>query len=165
MRQPRRRKGIAVAEQAAPVREREWYADGLRFSCTRCGSCCTGPPGAVWFNAEEGKAIADLLGLDEAAFLKRFARRLEGRWSLRERETEHGHDCIFLDRSDPGGRTGCRIHPVRPTQCRTWPFWPENLITQRSWTSAKLATPCPGMDEGRLVPIEQIRIQRDAVRG
>lgn len=165
MRRPARRRGIAVAEQTAPVKEREWYADGLRFSCTRCGNCCTGPPGAVWFNEDEGKAMAALLDLDEATFRRRYARRIEGKWSLKERETEFGYDCIFLDRSGPDGRTGCRIHPARPTQCRTWPFWPENLIWRRSWQTAKLTTPCLGMDHGRLVPIEEIRIQRDAVRG
>ena len=41
----------------------EWYADGLRFSCTQCGNCCTGPPGAVWFNEDEGKAMADKVGV------------------------------------------------------------------------------------------------------
>ena len=25
-----------------------WYADGLRFTCTQCGNCCTGQPGFVW---------------------------------------------------------------------------------------------------------------------
>ena len=24
-----------------------WYNDGLRFTCTRCGHCCTGEPGFV----------------------------------------------------------------------------------------------------------------------
>jgi Fe-S-cluster containining protein len=154
-----------VAEPGAPVKEREWYAEGLRFACTRCGNCCTGPPGAVWFNEEEGRAMADLLCLDEATFRRRFARRIEGKWSLKERETGHGYDCIFLDRGDPKGRTSCRVHSARPTQCRTWPFWPENLISQRAWQTAKLTTPCLGMDHGRLVRIEEIRRQRDAVRG
>src|SRR5947208_1066324 len=39
-----------------------WYADGLRFRCTRCGNCCTGPPGVVWVNDAEIHAIAQLRG-------------------------------------------------------------------------------------------------------
>ena len=59
---------------APPTDEQEWYADGLRFQCTGCGNCCTGPPGTVWFTEEEGRAIAASLGLDEATFLRRFVR-------------------------------------------------------------------------------------------
>jgi Fe-S-cluster containining protein len=150
----------AVSEQT-----REWYADGLRFACTQCGNCCTGPPGAVWFSEEEGRAMAERLGLDDAEFRNRYARRIRGRWSLIERETEQGYDCIFLDRESVPGKAVCAIYEARPTQCRTWPFWPENLDTPHSWRSIKLSTPCPGMDQGRLVPIEKIRMLRDDMAG
>lgn len=141
----------------------EWYADGLRFSCTQCGNCCTGPPGAVWFTPAEGRAIAARLGLEEAAFLRDYAHRIGGRWSLIERETEHGFDCIFLDRTSVPGKAICGIYEARPTQCRTWPFWTENLRTRRHWEAVKRVTPCPGMNSGKLVTIDQIRIQRDAL--
>lgn len=140
----------------------EWYAEGLRFSCTQCGNCCTGPPGAVWFTADEGRAIAQQLGITEAAFYEQYAHKIDARWSLTERETEHGFDCIFLDRTTNPGKAACSIYHARPTQCRTWPFWPENLRSRRVWQAVKRNTPCPGMDTGKLVPIEQIRIQRDA---
>ena len=39
-----------------------WFKDGLRFTCTRCGKCCTGPPGFVWVNDEEVAAIAEYIG-------------------------------------------------------------------------------------------------------
>ena len=138
----------------------EWYSDGLRFSCTQCGNCCTGPPGVVWFDEAEGKAIAALLGIPEPQFYEQYARRVDGRWSLEENHTEHGFDCIFLKRE--GGRAGCSVYEARPAQCRTWPFWPEMLQSKRAWITAKKRTPCPGMDAGRLVPLQQIRIQRDA---
>ena len=150
---------------AGPGPGEEWYADGLRFACTQCGNCCTGPPGAVWINDEEARAITTHLDLGLPRFRRRFARRLDGHWSLTERQTEHGYDCVFLDRDSEPGRTRCLVHPVRPLQCRTWPFWPENLHTPRSWKSTKLATPCPGMDSGPLVRIEEIRVQRDAMAG
>ncbi len=142
---------------------REWFADGLRFECTQCGNCCTGPPGYVWFNEEEGRAMAQALELSESAFHDMYARR-EGhppRWSLRERKTEHGYDCIFLDRQSIPGKAICGIYEARPTQCRTWPFWPENLRSESTWDRVKRATPCPGMNRGKLFPVEHIRIQRD----
>lgn len=144
----------------------EWYADGLRFACTMCGNCCSGPPGFVWFNEAEGLAMAQKLGVEEAEFYRRYARRIEGRWSLREIASKaHGLSCVFLDRESKPGKAICSLYEARPTQCRTWPFWPENLSSLGQWERVKRTVPCPGMDSGKLVPIESIRIQRDAVIG
>ena len=33
----------------------------------------------------------------------------------------------------------CTVYPVRPLQCRTWPFWPENLSSKQSWDHAASA--------------------------
>ena len=41
----------------------EWYAGGLRFECTMCGSCCTGAPGFVSFTPDEARNIAEHLGI------------------------------------------------------------------------------------------------------
>jgi Fe-S-cluster containining protein len=143
----------------------EWYSQGLRFNCTQCGNCCTGPPGAVWFSAEEGRAIALKLGVTEELFYSQYAHQIRGRWSLKEVQINRRFDCIFLDRTTIPGKAICSIYESRPGQCRTWPFWPENLTSKRIWESVKRCTPCPGMDQGKLVPIEQIRIQRDKKTG
>jgi Fe-S-cluster containining protein len=142
--------------------EAPWYAGGLRFECTQCGNCCTGPPGYVWFDEEEGRALARALGVAEETFHRRYARRLNGRWSLRERRTEHGHDCVFLDRRSENGKALCRVYDARPAQCRTWPFWPENLSSPDDWSAARRATPCPGMDQGTLISVEGIRLRLEA---
>jgi Fe-S-cluster containining protein len=144
------------------TRDAEWYADGLRFQCTQCGNCCTGPPGVVWIEDDEADAIAGRLGLSAAVFRDRYMRRVNGRWSLKEHLTDFGYDCIFLDRNTVPGKTTCTVHAERPAQCRTWPFWPENLQSPEAWDATKRATPCPGMDTGPLVPVESIRVQRDA---
>ena len=137
--------------------QREWYAGGLRFRCTECGNCCTGPPGAVWFNDDEAVTMAEALGMTEAAFRKKFARKLNAGWSLNERKTAHGFDCIFLDRETDPGEARCRIYQARPTQCRTWPFWPENVESKDTWDATKHHTPCPGMDKGTLYSADEIR--------
>jgi len=140
----------------------EWYAGGLRFACTSCGNCCTGPEGAVWVDEREIEVLAARLGLEPHVFVERYTRRLGRRRSLTERRTEHGFDCIFLDRTSVPGKAICGVYEARPTQCRTWPFWPELLESPEAWEQARRDTPCPGMGQGPLIPIEQIRISRDA---
>jgi Fe-S-cluster containining protein len=135
-----------------------WYAGGLRFTCTQCGNCCTGGPGAVWFTADEGVKIAERLGVSFETFLERWTRRIGARRSFLERRSEHGFDCIFLTRSPDRPGATCSIYDLRPTQCRTWPFWPELLESPEAWAEAKRRTPCPGMGEGRLHGFTEIRI-------
>jgi hypothetical protein len=138
----------------------EWYADGLAFNCTRCGNCCTGPPGYVYFTEEEGRAMAKRVGLSVKAFYKRYAHRVGGRWSLDERYNPavRGYDCVFLTRDD-AGLAGCSLYEDRPTQCRTWPFWPDNIRSPRTW--AETARTCPGVNLGKVYTVDEIRIIRD----
>lgn len=144
----------------------EWYADGLRFECTQCGNCCTGAPGYVWFDDDEAQAMADFVGVDKREFYQKYTKRKMGRWTLDEVLYQRKkYDCVFLER-DENGRGKCSIYEVRPTQCRTWPFWASNLSSPREW--AQSAQGCPGMklpDQkgasggGQFVPIEKIRIE------
>ena len=53
------------------------------------------------------------------------------------------------------GSQGCMVYPVRPRQCRTFPFWSENLKDAAAWEA--LRPGCPGIGEGRLFPSEEIR--------
>jgi Fe-S-cluster containining protein len=138
-----------------------WYADGLGFQCTQCGNCCSGPPGAVWFSLEEEEAMAAHLGLEIEAFRQQYTRRVGRGRSLGEKVVDGGHDCIFLDRETRPGKAVCSIYPVRPLQCRTWPWWPENLTSRRAWEATKKRVPCPGMDSGKVHRYHQIRIERD----
>jgi Fe-S-cluster containining protein len=137
-----------------------WYGDGLHFTCQQCGNCCTGPSGYVWFNEEEGRAMATYLGISESAFYRHYARKARGKWSLKEVKRRGQYDCVFLD-WDGRGKALCQIYPVRPTQCQTWPFWPENLQSPEAWNEA--AKDCPGMRHGKdFIPVEQIRILCDS---
>jgi Fe-S-cluster containining protein len=94
------------------------------------------------------------LGLPQADRLdKRYFRRAGLRHSLREKPDG---DCIFLKRE--GGATICAIYPVRPTQCRTWPFWSHNLRSPNVWNGAHQK--CPGMGTGRHHDFDQIEALR-----
>jgi uncharacterized protein len=123
-----------------------WYKDGLRFECTRCGKCCSGFPGFVWVNDDEALAIAEYLELPLDEVLGLYTRLFDNRRSLRDRLS---NDCIFYD-----AEMGCTIYPVRPRQCRTWPFWESNVRTQKTWEAAQIR--CPGAGHGELIPSEEI---------
>lgn len=134
---------------------------GLRFECTMCGNCCTGPTGYVMFTPDEAEAMAARLGVSQRVFHQRYSRDTpEGR-SLREVKTEFGYDCVFLDRSTVPGKAVCSLYSDRPLQCRTWPFWKENLNTERDWRKA--ARTCPGINNGPAHTPELIRLTRDRI--
>ena len=124
----------------------EWYQNGLRFRCTRCGNCCTGAPGYVWVDDEEIAAIARHRGelIEEIRSLA--TREVGRRRSLREKVNG---DCVFYDSA-----SGCTIYPVRPRQCRTWPFWESNVVTPEAWQAT--CEVCPGAGQGELIPAEEI---------
>jgi Fe-S-cluster containining protein len=148
-----------------------WYApDGLAFTCTCCGNCCTGGPGYVWMSSEEVDRLAAHLGLSRAKTLKEHCRTIGGRVSLKEHRTAEGNfDCTFL-KEIPGDptKTGslslpkrvCGIYAVRPLQCRTWPFWDGNLASRENWDRA--GRRCPGMNTGKHYTPERIEALRDA---
>ena len=139
---------------------REWYADGLRFECTQCGACCTGPPGYVHFTDDEAEAMARELGVTTAEFLDRYTVDAPAGRSLAEVRTERGHDCVFLDRGSVPGKGVCRVYGARPLQCRTFPWWPSNLTSPKAWRS--IGRQCEGVGRGAFVPVEEIRVQRRA---
>lgn len=123
-----------------------WYRDGLRFTCTRCGNCCTGAPGYVWVDPQEIERLAEVVGLSIEDFGARYLRRVGQRISLIERPNG---DCIFWD-----GEAGCTVYEGRPTQCRTWPFWPDTIETPEDWEA--LREGCPGAGHGQWFSVEQI---------
>jgi hypothetical protein len=135
-----------------------WYCDGLRFACEQCGGCCSGAPGYVFVTGEEIGKIAAFLGRPGKGLTKEHLRRVGIRHSLTE-DSRTG-DCCFLQRRD--GRLSCRIYPVRPLQCRTWPFWESNLRSPDHWASA--ADGCPGINQGPHFAFVQIQIRRNARR-
>ena len=59
---------------SVPQRKSPWYRDGLAFTCTRCGDCCTGSPGYVWVTLEEMRRIAEYRHESVEAFAERFVR-------------------------------------------------------------------------------------------
>lgn len=133
-----------------------WYQQGLRFTCTQCGNCCTGAAGWVFVNQEEIEKIAAFIGREGKGLGPEHLRRVGKRYSLTE--DKKSGDCCFL--KTVGGKRICTIYPVRPLQCRTWPFWDSNLHSPDDWAEA--AEGCPGMNTGHHHQFVQIEIRRTA---
>lgn len=129
----------------------KWYAAGLHFECTGCGTCCSGPgEGYVWITKPEVKFLAEHLQLSIEDTHKKYLRRVITRHSIIEHPNTK--DCIFLSNAE--NCFGCSVYPVRPNQCRTWPFWDINLQNSDMWNSAAMT--CPGINRGKLYSFEEI---------
>ena len=130
-----------------------WYKKGLRFQCTGCGACCSKEPGYVWLSAAEIHAIADHLQISKEEFLRRYTRSIFGRISLLENKITF--DCVFLKDNK------CQIYSARPMQCRTFPWWKENLESPAAWRET--AVRCEGIDhaDAPVVSFEAIEAEKN----
>jgi len=139
-----------------PVNKQEnknkWYVAGLHFECVQCGACCAGPSaGYIWVTRPEIKIIADFLKMPVGQVRENYLKRVGFRTTIIEQPSTK--DCVFLRKSDD--KKICVIYPVRPRQCRSWPFWPSNLKSPDTWN--KTAQKCPGINHGRFYQLGEIK--------
>jgi len=113
----------------------KWYDKGLFFKCIQCGKCCTGFPGFIWILKDEIKTISSFLHIKESKFFKKYTKIICNKISLKE--ILPSYDCIFLKNKK------CSIYKVRPLQCKTSPFWPQNMISKKAWED-NIEKHCPG---------------------
>src|SRR6476469_2030180 len=73
-----------------------WYAEGLKFTCSQCGNCCTGGPGFVWISREEIRRLAEFLRITPEETVEKYCRKIDGKFSLKESRNRGSYDCIFL---------------------------------------------------------------------
>src|SRR5204862_3989017 len=80
-----------------PTGKKPWFAEGLDFTCSQCGNCCTGGPGFVWVTEDEIRKAAEHLQLTITDFKKQYCRKIGGKTSFKEIRRPNGnHDCVFL---------------------------------------------------------------------
>lgn len=139
--------GAASDQDSSSEGSQPWFRDGLNFTCTQCGDCCTGAPGVVWVTDEELQEIALLLDKPIGEIRLFHTRLVRGRVSLTEYQNG---DCTFFD---PRTRH-CKVYKSRPIQCRTWPFWNSHLKTEESWQ--RVCDVCPGAGTGTFFSLEQV---------
>jgi len=130
------------------MQDPNFYKNGLKFECQGSGKCCTshGEYGFVFLTLEDRKRIAKQLKISTLQFTKNYCQKNKGLFHLRE---DLGNpDCLFLKNKR------CSIYSARPTQCRTWPFWPE-VLNAKTWRK-DVASFCPGVGKGKLHSKEEI---------
>jgi len=117
-----------------------WYADGVRFECQLTGRCCTnhGEHAYVYLKPQDERRLARHFQISLRWMRRRYTQLMDG-WRILKNT---GTACIFLD----GKR--CSVHAARPVQCRTWPFWRENLDPE-VWRREVIGF-CAGVGRGRL---------------
>ena len=127
----------------------KFYSGGLRFECTRCSNCCRHEPGYVFLTASDVKHIAKATKTSKDQVIEKFCRTVRigvaERLSLQEKEN---FDCIFWEED------GCIIYKHRPVQCKTYPFWSANIISQEVWD--QVGKSCPGVNQGPLYTKDEI---------
>ena len=123
---------------------RYFFDAGIRFECLRCGTCCTGDPGIIRISMPEIRALGDFLKMPIMDLTRMHLRPIDTGFSIAE---ETDGRCRFYDK-------GCRIYPVRPLQCRTYPFWFSRMRSFLQWE--KTMEQCPGIGNGPLYSRESI---------
>lgn len=116
--------------------------DGFDFifdpgACEICpGHCCCGETGNVWVNQQDISRIRGFLHMSSIDFMERYLRRVDNRFSCKEHVVEQGLECVFFQ----GAEHKCSIYAVRPSGCRSYPFW-DHFKTHAD----QLVKECPGI--------------------
>lgn len=135
----------------------------MKFECQEScgGKCCKIP---------KGKALFIFLTWADRMKLAKFLRKPMNKFAQRSsfshtrfgREGFHWHlkqtsdQCQFLTKAGK-----CGVYEARPTQCKTWPFWPENMAPE---TQEMFMKECPGIGVGPELPIETVNAQLEEQR-
>ena len=143
---------------------RPWWMDGVPFACQAdCGRCCDDPGGIVYLRQEDAQKLANHHNLSVKDWLERDCRQtLDGRYILNS--DQYTDVCIYLDENKK-----CTVYQSRPAQCKSYPFWAENVRSDRSWK--RTVKECPGLGAEDMIIIDgntigtKIIEDRDATRG
>ena len=123
--------------------DKEIFEKGINFECQGSSNCCVsrGSYGYVYLSKKDLTRIAKYLNLTTDLFKKNYCEYSDGYLHLRELNING--NCQFLKNNK------CSIYAARPIQCRTWPFWKENMNAKK-WKK-ELIDFCPGIGKGRLI--------------
>ncbi len=143
----------------------------MKFECQEScgGKCCKVPqdrPTFVFLTSEDRSRLFKFMGGIEGVDVQDYAVKLPFNWTRFTKRKGYqwvllqpNHKCVFLD--DKGK---CKVYEARPTQCRTFPFWPEIFRDHKEWEA--FTEYCPGIGKGKeFTPhmiIEKFREQIEA---
>lgn len=111
------------------------------FHCRCCGACCRIKDGIVRVSEAEVARIAAFLGMSESVFIECETELAPDRRSLMLKSRPDG-SCAYLTAGNL-----CRINPVKPDKCRTFPF---------EWLNPDSAAICPELLTGEnAIPVRE----------
>lgn len=91
--------------------------------------------------------MAAALDISIEEFVEKYTRLVDGEISLKEHP--RNYDCVFLRDNK------CLVYNARPRQCRTFPFWSENLRSKEAWEETRER--CEGInDQAPIIPLDTI---------
>lgn len=148
------------SDNVVPMSSSASFSKLVQFSCTACGRCCRvnkelggSSRIRVHLNEKEVAAIANHMNISKAEFKNEFTEvhnDIPDHGPLLTLKTQvspfvEGHSnesahCVLFDSTT----NRCRAYSVRPTQCRTYPFWPQFMTGAADW-NAEAAHQCEGM--------------------
>jgi Fe-S-cluster containining protein len=125
---------------------KQFFQDGIRFECQGDGKCCVtrGRYGYVYLSFNDRLRLAAHFHISLTEFTTKYVRKIDGFYELKYTDK----DCPFLEDNK------CTVYASRPWQCRTWPFWPENMDSD-VWMN-EVVPSCPGVGRGRLFSAAEI---------
>lgn len=137
----------------------------MNFECQESceGKCCKtgwGGAGFVFLTKSDRANLQLLIGTKIRQHVKfgsftstRFTLNQTDQWYI---ELKDGK-CPFLEQGK------CSVYSARPTQCRTFPYWPEVVLHPS--IKEKFKEVCPGIDQGQQNDIKarsQLNLQKKA---
>ena len=138
-----------ITRDGRDMKKELFYADGLKFSCKRCSSCCRYDSGFVFLSQKDINKLSSALKTDINGIISAYCRWVTDKngeevLSLKEKSN---NDCILWD-------CGCTVYQARPIQCVSFPFWKSIIASEQCWKIA--SENCPGMNSGKLHTKEEI---------
>ena len=125
------------------------FKEGIKFECQGSGNCCVsrGSYGFVYLSDKDLKRFSNYFKLSIDKFKSKFCQITDGFIHLSEKKSFNGK-CIFLKNNR------CTVYESRPSQCRTWPFWNDNM-NAKVWNK-DISINCPGVGKGKIIKKKEI---------
>ena len=129
------------------------YQKGIHFECQGSSNCCVsrGTYGFVYLSKKDLIRVSRFTKLKISDFIKLYCDKTNGFTHLKEKN-KNGN-CLFLEKKK------CSIYKARPTQCRSWPFWSENMES-KVWNN-DISKFCPGIGKGEIISKKAIKENMD----
>ena len=126
------------------------YDNGIRFECQGSGKCCVSRNsyGFVYLSNIDIRRFSKYFKISIKKFKDEYCQITDGFIHLLEK-TELDGSCIFLKNKK------CSVYTSRPSQCRTWPFWNENM-NAKVWNE-DISLNCPGIGKGKIIEAKTIK--------